>query len=159
VQFVILGTGEEAYEASFRDLQERFPNNVRAFIKFDDRLARRIYASVDMFLTPSSAEPSSIGLMSAMHYGAVPVIHMAGGLADIVVDADHHAARGVGFAFEDYTAAALLEAVERALRAYENKSRWMRIQRRAMDRDFSWDASARAYVDLYQRALALHRAT
>lgn len=158
VQFVILGTGEEVYEAHFRDLQDRFPNNVRAFIKFDDRLARRIYASVDIFLTPSRAEPSSIGLMSAMHYGAVPVVHMAGGLADVVIDADTHIARGVGFAFEAYTASALLEAIERALRAYENRSRWMRIQRRAMERDFSWDASARAYVDLYQRALALHRA-
>jgi starch synthase len=158
VQFVILGTGEEVYENRFRDLQAQFPNNVRAFIKFDDRLARRIYASADVFLTPSRAEPSSIGLMTAMHYGAVPVVHMAGGLADAVIDADKHAARGVGFAFEEYTDSALLEALERALRAYETKARWMRIQRRAMERDFSWDASARAYVDLYQRALALHRA-
>lgn len=158
VQFVILGTGEEVYENRLRDLQAQFPNNVRAFIKFDDRLARCIYASADVFLTPSRAEPSSIGLMTAMHYGAVPVVHMAGGLADAVIDADKHAARGVGFAFEEYTDSALLEALERALRVYENKSRWMRIQRRAMERDFSWDASARAYVDLYQRALALHRA-
>jgi len=158
VQFVILGTGEEMYEANFRELQERFPNNVRAYIKFDDRLARRIYASVDVFLTPSRAEPSSIGLMTAMHYGAVPVVHVTGGLADTVIDANAHADRGVGFTFSAYTAPALLEAIERALRAYENKSRWMDIQRRAMERDFSWDASARAYVDLYQRALALHRA-
>ncbi len=159
VQFVILGTGEEAYESRFRDLQTQFPNNVRAFIKFDDRLARRIYSSVDIFLTPSRAEPSSIGLMSAMHYGAVPVVHVTGGLADTVIDADAHAGRGVGFAFAAYTAPALLEAMGRALRAYGDRSRWMRIQRRAMERDFSWDASARAYVDLYQRVLALRRAS
>ena len=158
VQFVILGTGEEVYEDRFRELQAQFPNNVRAFIKFDDRLARRIYGSVDIFLTPSRTEPSSIGLMSAMHYGAVPVVHVTGGLADTVVDADVHAGRGVGFTFEAHTVPALLEALERALRAYRNKPRWMDIQRRAMERDFSWDASARAYVDLYQRALALHRA-
>jgi len=158
VQFVILGTGEAVYENRFRDLQARYPNNVRAFIKFDDRLARRIYGSVDVFLTPSRTEPSSIGLMSAMHYGAVPVVRVTGGLADTVIDADAHVGRGAGFTFDAYTAPALLEAMERALRAYENKSRWMGIQRRAMERDFSWDASARAYVDLYQRALALHRA-
>jgi starch synthase len=158
VQFAILGTGEEAYETCFRDLQSRFPNNVRAFIKFDDRLARRIYGSVDVFLAPSRDEPSSISLMSAMHYGAVPVVHATGGLADTVIDADVHVDRGVGFTFDAYTVPALLGAMERALRAYENKSRWMGIQQRAMERDFSWDASARAYVDLYQRALALHRA-
>ncbi|MBN1877154.1 MAG: glycogen synthase, partial [Anaerolineae bacterium] len=158
VQFVILGTGEEEYENRFRNLQTQFPNNVRAFIKFDDRLARRIYGSVDVFLTPSRAESSSIGLMSAMHYGAVPVVHVTGGLADAVVDADAQADRGVGFTFVAYTVPALLEALERALCAYGNKSRWLDIQRRAMERDFSWDASARAYVDLYQRALALHRA-
>ncbi|MGC9395998.1 MAG: glycogen synthase [Anaerolineae bacterium] len=157
-QFVILGTGEEAYEKRFRELQVQFPGNVRAYIKFDDRLARRIYGSVDIFLTPSRTEPCSIGLMSAMHYGAVPVVHVTGGLADTVIDVDAHADRGVGFAFDEYSAPALLGAMERALHAFGNKSRWMVIQQRAMKRDFSWDASARAYVDLYQRALALHRA-
>ncbi|MBN2390726.1 MAG: glycogen synthase [Anaerolineae bacterium] len=159
VQFVILGTGEETYEDQFRELQAQFPSNVRAFIKFDDRLARRIYGSVDVFLTPSRAEPCSIGLMSAMHYGAVPVVHVTGGLADTVIDADVHTDRGVGFAFDAYSAPALLGAMERALQAFRNKSRWMAIQQRAMERDFSWDASARAYIDLYQRALALHRAS
>ena len=158
VQFVILGTGEEVYENRFRELQAQFPNNVRAYIKFDDRLARRIYGSVDIFLTPSRTEPCSIGLMSAMHYGAVPVVHMTGGLADTVLDVDAHTDRGVGFAFDAYSVPALLGAMERALRAFGNKSRWVVIQQRAMERDFSWDASARAYVDLYQRALALHRA-
>jgi starch synthase len=93
-----------------------------------------------------------------MRYGAVPVVHVTGGLADTVVDADVHADRGVGFAFDAYSVSALLEAMERALRAFGSKPRWMGIQQRAMERDFSWDASARAYVDLYQRALALHRA-
>ena len=159
VQFVILGTGEEASEDRFRELQAQFPSNVRAYIKFDDRLARRIYGSVDLFLTPSRVEPCSIGLMSAMRYGAVPVVHATGGLADTVIDADVHVDRGVGFAFDAYSVPALVQAMDRALCAFGNKSRWMSIQQRAMERDFSWDASARAYVDLYQRALALHRAS
>jgi starch synthase len=153
-----LGTGDEVYETKFRDLQASFPNNVRAFIKFDDRLARRIYGSADVILVPSRAEPSSIALMSAMHYGVVPVIHATGGLADVVVDADVQPDRGTGFAFADYTAPALVDGIRRALNAYGDKARWANLQCRAMERDFSWDASARAYVDLYQRALALHRA-
>ncbi len=157
IQFVLLGTGDEVYETKFRDLQARFPNNVRAFIKFDERLARRIYGSADVLLVPSRAEPSSIALMSAMHYGVVPVIHATGGLADVVVDADAQPDRGTGFAFVDYSAPALVDGIRRALSVYENKARWTSLQCRAMERDFSWDASARAYVDLYRRALALHR--
>ncbi|HOT90515.1 MAG TPA: glycogen/starch synthase [Anaerolineae bacterium] len=159
IQFVLLGTGDEIYETNFRDLQARYPNNVRAFIKFDDRLARRIYGSADILLMPSRDEPSSIALMSAMHYGVVPVVHATGGLADIVVDADAQPDRGTGFAFEDFTAEALLDGIRRALNGYANKTRWAGLQYRAMERDFSWDASARAYVDLYRRALMLHRAS
>lgn len=157
VQFVLLGTGDEAYEESLRDLQARFPNNVRVFIKFDERMARRIYGSVDIFLAPSRAEPSGIGLMTAMRYGAVPVVRETGGLADVVVDADAQAKRGTGFVFTDYTAVALVAALRRAVSVYEDTSQWSGVQRRAMERDFSWDASARAYVDLYQRAVALRQ--
>ncbi|HQE92740.1 MAG TPA: glycogen/starch synthase [Anaerolineae bacterium] len=157
IQFVLLGTGDEVLEADFRDLQARFPDNVRAFIKFDDRLARRIYGSADIFLVPSRAEPNSIGLMTAMHYGAIPIIYTTGGLADVVVDADRQPERGTGFAFADYTASALVDGIHRALNVYADKARWTALQCRAMERDFSWDASARAYVDLYQRALALHQ--
>lgn len=158
VQFVLLGTGDETLEAQFRDLQTRFPNNVRALIKFDERLARKIYGSIDLYLVPSRAEPASIGLMTAMHYGAVPVVRATGGLTDTVVDADIQADRATGFAFVDYTDTALFNTITRALAAYGDKSRWTSLQRRAMERDFSWGTSARAYVDLYKRAIALRRA-
>lgn len=156
VQFVLLGMGDKIYEERFRDLQARFPTNVRVFIKFDDRLARRIYGSVDVFLAPSRAEPGGIGLMTAMRYGAVPVVRATGGLADVVVDADVQAERGTGFVFKEYSPAALVVAVRRALSLYGDTV-WMHVQRRAMLRDFSWDAAAQAYVDLYRRAVALHR--
>lgn len=157
-QFVLLGTGDALYEEQFRELQAQFPNNVRAFLRFDERMARRIYGSADVFLAPSRAEPSGIGLMTAMCYGAVPVVRETGGLADVVVDASAQSSRGTGFVFVDYTVEALSEAVQRALDSYGNVQQWSQIQRRAMTRDFSWDASARAYIDLYERALALHQA-
>ena len=158
IQFVVLGTGDEAFEAQFRDLQTRFPNNVRALIKFDERLARKIYGGVDLFIVPSRVEPASIGLMTAMHYGAVPVVRATGGLSDTVIDADLQADRSTGFAFVDYTVPALIAVLQRALDTYADKPQWSDLQRRAMERDFSWGTSARAYVDLYKRALALHRA-
>ena len=158
VQFVLLGTGDAEFEDRFRDLQARFPNNVRALIKFDDRMARRIYGGVDIFLMPSLSEPSGLGSMIAMHYGAVPVVRATGGLADTSVDADERPSRGTGFVFHDYAVYDLVAAMQRAIVAYMNKPRWIDIQRRAMERDLSWDASARAYIDLYRRARALHQA-
>ena len=153
------GTGEPAYEEKFQALQARFPDNVRALIKFDERAARQIYGGVDAFVMPSRSEPSSVSVMTAMRYGAVPIVRATGGLADIVVDTDAQKDRGVGFTFEAYEERALLEAMRRAIAAYADRARWESIQRRAMEMDFSWNASAQAYVDLYQRALALHQQT
>ena len=86
-----------------------------------------------------------------------PVVHKTGGLADVVVDASAQSSRGTGFVFTDYSVDAFSGAVRRALDVYNEIKRWKQLQRRAMTRDFSWGASAQAYIDLYQRALALHR--
>ncbi len=159
VQFVFLGTGNETYAAMLLALQDKYPLNIKVMIKFDDRVARKIYGSVDIFILASRSESSSIGLMSAMHYGAVPVIHKTGGLADTVVDANDEPGRGTGFCFSDYTIAGLTEVLLRALRTLANKSHWTAIQRRTMERDVTWEASARAYVDLYLRAQSQHITT
>jgi starch synthase len=156
VQFVLLGTGESAYEERFRLLQQRFPDRVRVFIKFDDRLARRIYGGIDLFLMPSQYEPGGLGHMIALRYGAIPVVRATGVLADTVIDATTQPKRGNGFVFRPYTAEALEEAVQRALLVFHNAVKWQALQRRAMEFDFSWSNSARAYVDLYRRAKAQH---
>ncbi len=155
-QFVLLGTGDPAYEARFRALQERFPDQVRVFIKFDERLARRIYSGMDALLMPSQFEPGSVSQMLAMRYGALPVVRATGALADTVLDVDAEPQRGTGFAFQPYTVAALEEAIRRVIAVRSDVARWEMLQRRAMAADFSWNMSARAYVDLYRRACALH---
>ncbi len=157
VQFVMLGTGDPEYESHFRAFRDRFPEQVRILIRFDERLARRIYGGADMFLAPSLSEPSGMGQMIAMRYGAVPVVRATGSLADTVVDADRMPGRGTGFVFRPYTVEAFVDALERALAAYEVAQRWNDIQQRAMAMDFSWNSSAQAYLDLYRRALAVHR--
>ncbi len=157
MQFVLVGIGEPEHEAAYRDLQKAFPNYVR-LTKFDERLERRIYGAADMFVLPGRIEPSGVSQMTAMRYGAVPVVRAVDGWVDMVVDADARPKQGTGFAFSAYTVEALIDALQRALAAYEDKVTWTKIQRRAMGRDFSWKASARAYVDLYRRAIALHAA-
>ncbi len=155
-QFVLLGTGWPQYHKMFERIQGRFPDRMRAFLKFDDVLARRIYAGADMFLMPSSIEPCGLGQMIAMRYGCVPVVRATGGLADTVADHMAKRGRGTGFVFTDFTPEACRDALERALKVYRKKDAWRRMQKRGMMIDFSWSASAREYVKLYRRAMKVH---
>jgi len=156
-QFVLLGTGRPQYHEMFERIQARFPDRMRAFLKFDDVLARRIYAGADMFLMPSSVEPCGLGQMIAMRYGCVPVVRATGGLADTVADYTAKRGRGTGFTFTDYTPEACRDALERALKVYHKKKAWRRAQQRGMGIDFSWSASAQEYIKLYRRAMKVHR--
>ena len=156
LQVVLLGVGEAKYVEQLRALQAEFPSQVRVFIKFDERLARRIYGSVDIYLMPSLFEACGLSQMIAMRYGAVPVVRSVGGLADTVLDVGSQPEQGTGFVFTPFEAEALEAAIHRALTVYAHPKRWTAIQKRGMQKDFSWETSARTYVDLYHRALALH---
>ncbi|MBI3725827.1 glycogen synthase, partial [bacterium] len=152
-RLAIVGTGDPSLEARVRELAERFPGKVAARLAFDAALARRVYAGADVFLVPSRFEPCGLNQQYALRYGAVPVVRRTGGLADTVIDADEHAAAGTGFVFLEPTPRAFALAVERALRAFADRSRFREVQRRGMARDGSWDAPARAYVSLYEKLL------
>ncbi len=154
-QFVLLGTGQPEYHQMFERLQNRYPNRVHAFLKFDAVLARRIYASADLFLMPSAVEPCGLGQMIAMRYGCVPVVRETGGLADTVIDYTANPDEGTGFVFQDKTPEACQEAIGRALDTYYDKAAWRTLQERGMIADFSWTASAQEYVSLYRKAMDL----
>ncbi|HUK13863.1 MAG TPA: glycogen synthase GlgA [Thermoanaerobaculaceae bacterium] len=149
---VVLGTGERRYEDAMRAAELAHPGRVKVFTRFDERLAHRIYAASDLFLMPSRYEPCGLGQMIAMRYGALPVVHRTGGLADTVVDAGE--ASATGFVFDALTPAAFTEVLTRARRALDEPRTLARLRRTAMARDFSWAASAREYAALYQRLLA-----
>ena len=160
VQLVLLGTGLPHLEAEFQALAEAFPDKARVYLRFDVRLAARIYAGADLLLVPSRYEPCGLTQMIAMRYGAVPVVRRTGGLADTVTD-DRVPRRGTGFVFRDYNSTALARALGRALAVYRRPARWQALQARAMRHaaaHFSWARSAQRYVALYHRALAYRRA-
>lgn len=149
-QFVLLGTGDPQLEASFNELNGRFYNNYKAKIMFSEDLARKIYAGSDMFLVPSRYEPSGLTQMIAMKYGSVPVVRATGGLFDTVPDGE------VGYTFEDFTKESMLEALRRAFIVYSsNKTEWNKLVTNGMNKDYGWKQSARKYVMLYKKALAL----
>ena len=146
--WVMLGSGERPYEDLWRALAARFPDRVSATIGFDEALAHRIEAGSDIFLMPSRFEPCGLNQMYSLRYGTVPVVRATGGLADTVRDAAEPG--GNGIRFTDYTPAALVEAVRRALELFRNPKQWKRLQLAGMSADFSWDASAREYVKVYE---------
>ena len=156
VQFVLLGTGEQRYHDFFIDLASRRPEQAGIFLTFNASLARHIYAGSDLFLMPSRFEPCGLGQMIAMRYGSVPVVRAVGGLADTVVDYSPTSGTGTGFVFEAYDAMALYTALVRAVEIYRHRDIWHQLQIRCMQQDFSWENSARKYVELYMRARALH---
>jgi len=159
VQLVVLGSGDAKYHAALLALVEKYPGRVGVDHNFNEPLARQIYGGSDVFLMPSHFEPCGLGQLIAMRYGAVPVVRGTGGLVDTVIDASRSPQRGTGFVFKPYTPAALLGAIDRALAAFAQPDRWSAIQRRAMSADFSWQASAQQYVDLYHSAIEVHQKT
>jgi starch synthase len=155
--FILLGSGEPRYEARWQDLARRHPSKIGVRIGFDDALAHLMEGGADVFLMPSHFEPCGLNQMYSLRYGTVPVVRATGGLSDTVRDVDSHGGRGTGFVFVEYSAVALLAALGRALEMFENRPAWRRVQKAGMREDFSWDASAREYVKVYERARAASR--
>ena len=148
--WVMLGSGERAYEALLQALASRFPARVSATVGFDERLAHLIEAGADIFLMPSRFEPCGLNQLYSLRYGTVPVVRATGGLEDTVLDVDEAPGRGTGFKFLEYAPWALQQALERALATFEHPAAWREIQQAGMRRDSSWDASAREYVKVYR---------
>ncbi len=157
LQFVLLGTGDQHYHQLFTRIAQSYPGKVGIFLTFNAPLAQKIYAGTDMFLMPSRFEPCGLGQMIAMRYGSVPVVRRTGGLADTVQDFDPATEQGTGFVFDKYDRWALFAAIVRAVEHYKDPDRWRKLQVQAMQQNFSWEVSARQYIDLYNRALAFER--
>ncbi len=150
IQFIILGTGQREYEEYFNELQREFPYKVSSHIYFAESFADQIYAGADMFLMPSLFEPCGLGQMNSMRYGTIPIVRKTGGLADTVKQYCSINNVGNGFLFEEFTAESLEKAVDDAIRIYNNKEQWQRLVTNAMTEDFSWNASAKKYVAVYE---------
>ncbi|HXL72956.1 MAG TPA: glycogen synthase GlgA [bacterium] len=148
-QLVVLGTGDARYHEMFEMLQRRFPQKLAVNLKYDHRLAKLIYAGSDMFLMPSRFEPCGLGQMIAMKYGSIPLVRKTGGLSDTVENLSSEGKKGTGFVFENYRSEELLFIIRRAVEAFRQPKIWKELVQRAMTKDFSWDASARQYLDLY----------
>ncbi|MBN2600722.1 MAG: glycogen synthase [Candidatus Marinimicrobia bacterium] len=145
---LILGSGEPDYERSLSAFAERFPGRLKIDFGYNNPLSHKIMAGCDIFLMPSRYEPCGITQMVAFKYGTVPLVHQTGGLADTVVRWDGQS--GNGFLFELYSADDLIQSVLEAIFVYSDKNQWRRIMLNGMAADFSWQQSAKQYMELYR---------
>ena len=153
-RFVVLGTGEPAFEAMWRRLAAQFPDRIGVRVGFDEGLSHLIEAGSDLFLMPSRFEPCGLNQMYSLRYGTLPLVRATGGLDDTVENYDPYTGRGTGFKFWEPSGSAMIDTLRWALRVYDHPDVWQRLQRAAMAGDFSWARSASAYVEVYEAAIA-----
>ncbi len=153
IQLIILGAGERKYEEMLKYYEGKCPNKLSVHLKYDAVLAQRIYAGVDMFLMPSLFEPCGLSQMFSLRYGTIPIVRETGGLKDTVTQYNEITREGNGFTFKRYNAHDMLFAVKQAVHYYYHRATWEYLMYNGMSLDFSWEKSAKEYIELYNKAV------
>jgi starch synthase len=149
VRLIILGEGDPAYETSLAVAARKFPTRFAYQKDYDAKLAHLIEAGMDISLIPSRFEPAGLSAMYNLKYGALPVARATGGMHEIIEDYDPTSDSGYGFLCYEYSSEAFWDAIKRARQIFGDRNLWTKLMKRAMARNFSWDASARRYEALY----------
>lgn len=150
LQLVLIGTGESRYEQVFSRVPLAYPGRVGVKIVFDEALAHRVIAGADMFLLPSRYEPSGLTQLYSLKYGTIPIVRATGGLKDTIEEFDPETGTGNGFVFGPYQDNDFLSAVDRAIALFRQHDRWTTLMHNAVSADFSWEHTARPYLELYR---------
>ena len=151
-QLVVLGTGDAHYESALRSLEHYRHDRVRSILLFSNEMSAKIYAASDLFLMPSKTEPCGLSQLISMRYGTVPVVHRVGGLRDTVIP--FTGVEGNGFTFESFHAGDMMDAIYRAVTCfYQSPDEWKQIIKNNLQKDVSWEQSAKKYLDLYHEVV------
>ena len=149
-QVVVLGTGDSQYEDTFRYYENKYKGSFCAYIAYNENVAHNIYAGCDALLVPSRFEPCGLTQLISMRYGAVPIVRETGGLKDTVQACNVFENTSNGFTFDRYESGLLYDAINRAKTLYfENRKCWDDMVIRDMNKDVSWEKSAKQYKDMY----------
>lgn len=149
-QVVVLGTGDAEYEDAFRYYENAYKGNFCAYIAYNENVAHNIYAGCDALLVPSRFEPCGLTQLISMRYGSVPIVRETGGLKDTVQPYNLFDNTGNGFTFDRYESGLLYDAINRAKTLYfESRPYWDDMVVRNMNKDVSWEQSAKHYKDMY----------
>ncbi|MGB0757585.1 MAG: glycogen synthase [Patescibacteria group bacterium] len=164
-QVVILGKGDKQYEEYFSKLGKKYPKKLCAYspyiktetssFQYDNKQETRVLAASDIFIMPSRFEPCGLGQLKSLRYGAIPVVHKVGGLADTIQNFNTRRGTGNGFVFSTYDSRDMLVALTRAIENHKHRNTWLHLVRHAMQQSFSWEIPAQKYTKLFQKALRL----
>jgi len=149
VRLIILGEGDPGYETALAVAARKFPTRFAYQKDYDEKLAHLIQAGMDISLIPSHFEPAGLSAMYNLKYGALPVARVTGGIQEIIEDYDPTTDSGYGFLCYEYSSEAFWDAIKRAGQIFQHRALWTRLMKRAMARNFSWDAAAQRYEALY----------
>src|SRR5437016_6878179 len=159
VRLIILGEGDPAYETALAVAARKFPTKFAYQKDYDEKLAHLVQAGMDISLIPSRFEPAGLIAMYNLKYGALPVARVTGGIQEIIEDYDPTADAGYGFLCYDYSSEPFWDAIKRARQMFRDRRLWTKLIKRAMARNFSWDASARRYEALYGELIGVTEET
>lgn len=154
IQMVIHGDGDRELAEKILKIANANPDKLSINVTFDDKMAHLIEAGSDMFLMPSKYEPCGLNQIYSLKYGTIPIVSAVGGLFDTVEDLDEDGGEGTGFIIDTLTAKDLVKAVKRAVAYFKKQDKWRELQQRVMDEDFSWEISAKRYIDIYDRVVS-----
>jgi starch synthase len=152
-KLIVLGQGEWDIEQGLKFAAANYPENVRIYLGYNDKLSHMIYAGSDFFLMPSKFEPCGLGQIIAMHYGTLPLVSKAGGLNDTVRSYYDHREGATGFAFANWDENCFDYSIGYVSDMFKNKMLDPLIKS-AMEEDFSWDKQVGRYIELYKKLLA-----
>jgi len=153
LQVIVHGDGDRALIDKMQEYIKKYPDKFSMNVTFDEKMAHLIEAGSDMFLMPSKYEPCGLNQIYSLRYGTIPIVSTVGGLFDTVDDLDEESGEGTGILIEDLSVKGIVAAVKRGLAYYKQKEKWEELQKRIMDEDFSWEISAKRYLDIYERVI------
>ncbi len=154
VQIIVHGDGDRKLVEKIIAYAKTYPDKFRMNVTFDDKMAHLIEAGADIYLSPSKYEPCGLNQIYSLKYGTIPVVSSVGGLFDTVDDLDEDLGEGTGVIIDELSGKGIVSAVKRAITYFKDKDKWVEVQKRIMEEDFSWELSAKRYLDIYERVLS-----
>jgi len=152
VNFLVLGAGDPEIEKDLQELKEKFPLDCNVYIGYNEELAHQVYAGSDFLLMPSHVEPCGLNQLYSLRYGTMPVVRSTGGLKDTVIDFGDEG--GYGIRFNNVSVEDICYSISRAMDLYPDSKKMQTLRKRMMALDFSWDTSAKQYIELYQSIIS-----